>query len=66
MMTYCSKCEKATYNLCPKKLIMMTNIKVKGISRCGRCLANKTFFDKTKDKDELEVIVSQFLIDWIL
>ena len=42
---------------------MMTNTKVKGISRCATFSANKTFFDKIKDKDELEVIVSPFLID---
>ena len=45
--------------------MMMTKIKVKGISRCAKCSANKTFFDKIKDKDELEVIVSQFLIDFL-
>ena len=65
MLTYCSKCEKQTYNICPKKLVMMTNIKIKGISRCADCLAHKSFFDKIKDKDELEVIVSQFLIDFL-
>ena len=63
MQTYCSKCEKHTYNLCPKKLIMMTSIKIKGISRCADCLAHKSFLDKTKDKDELEIVMSQLLID---
>ena len=62
MLTYCSKCEK---NM-SKNLIRITNIKIKGKSRCADCLANKSFFDKIKDKDELEIIVSQFLIDWIL
>ena len=57
MLTYCSKCEK---NL-SKNLIRITNIKIKGKSRCADCLANKSFFDKIKDKDELEIIVSQFL-----
>ena len=33
MMTYCSKYEKHTYLVCPKKLIMMENSKIKGISR---------------------------------
>ena len=33
MMTYCSKYEKHTYLVCPKKLIMMENIKIKEISR---------------------------------
>ena len=63
MLTYCSKCEYLTYNVWPKKLVIMTNIKIKGISRYADCLANKSFFDKIKDKDELELIESQFLID---
>ena len=46
-----------------KKLIIMTKIKIKGISRNADCLAHKSFLDKIKDKDELEAIVSQFLID---
>ena len=66
METYCSKYEKHTYNVCPKKLAMMTNIKSNGISRCAKCLAHKSFYDKIKDKDELEVIVSQFLIGLVL
>ena len=41
----------------PKKLVMMMNIKIKGISRCANCLANKLFFVKIKDKDELEVLL---------
>ena len=63
METYCSKCEKYTHNVYPKKLTMMTNIKIKGISRCADCLAHKSLLDKIKDKDQLEVIVSEFLID---
>ena len=52
MLTYCSKCEKQTYNVCPKKQVMMANIKTREISR-------------GTDKDELEVIVSQFLIHFL-
>ena len=29
MLTYCSKCEKHTDSVCSKKLIMMTNVKLK-------------------------------------
>ena len=57
--------KKVTYNLCSKKLIMMTDINIKGISRCADCLAIKLFVDKIKEKNELEVIVSQFLIDFL-
>ena len=57
MVTYCSVSKKHTVNVCPKKLIMMTNIKIKRISRCVNCLENKTLFDKIKYKYELEIIV---------
>ena len=46
-----------------KKLVMLPNKKLKGKSRCADCMAIRTFFDKIKDKYELESIVSQFLID---
>ena len=39
---------------------MVTNKKIKGISKCANCLATKSFFDKIKHKRELEIIVSQF------
>ena len=44
----------------------MTNIKINGTSGCADSLAPKSFFDKIKEKDEVETIVTQFLIDWIL
>ena len=66
MQTYCLGCKSHTDNVCSKKLIMTTNIKIKGKSRCADSLANKSFSDKTKNKTELGIIVSQFLIDWIL
>ena len=65
MLTYCLKCKKVNYNKCPKKLIMMTNIKIKGTSRCANGLAIKSFVDKVKENDELEVTASQFLIDFL-
>ena len=45
---------------------MMTNIKINGTSGWADSLAPKSFFDKIKEKDEVETIVTQFLIDWIL
>ena len=46
-----------------KKIVMITNIKIKGVSRYADCLPVKSFVDKIRDKDELEVIAAQFLID---
>ena len=65
-MLYCSKYKKHTNEACPKKLIFIKNIKIKGVSRCADCLDIRSFVDKIKNKDELEVIVTQFLLDWIL
>ena len=42
---------------------MLTNKKLKVKSRCADCMAIKSFFDEIKGKDELEIIVPQFLID---
>ena len=66
MLTYCSGCKKRTDNICPKELIVMTNKEIKGKSRCADCMANKLFSDKIKRKSKLEVIVAQFLIDFLL
>ena len=46
----------------------MTNIKIKlsRVPRCADCLAIKWFIDKIKDKYELETIINQLLLDWIL
>ena len=46
-----------------KKIVMITNIKIKGVSRYADCLPVKSFVDKIRDKNELEVIATQFLID---
>ena len=45
-MLYCSKCKKHTDVVGPKKLVMMTNINIKGTSRCTKYLAIKSISDK--------------------
>ena len=40
----------------------MTNINIKGTSRCADCLAIKLFSDKITDKRELETTATQFLL----
>ena len=42
---------------------MMTNRKLKGASTCADCMAIKSFLEKIKHKDQLEICASQFLID---
>ena len=63
MQNYCSGCKKHTDNICPEELIIMANKESNGKSRCADCMANKSFYDKIKRKRELEIIVSQLLID---
>ena len=41
----------------------ITNKKLTGKLICADCMAIKLFSDKVKHKSELEIIVSQFLID---
>ena len=65
-MLYCLKCKKQTNEACPKRLIMITNIKIMGVSRRAKCLAVKLFAEKVTDNDQLETVVTQFLLDWIL
>ena len=52
MLTYCSGCKKHDDNICPKKLILMINKENKNEDK-----------KKIKHINELEIIVSQFLID---
>ena len=48
-----------------KKLIKMTNMKIKEVSRCADVWQIKLFADKIKDKYRLETISSQCLIDFL-
>ena len=41
-----------------KEIIIITNIKIKGVSICSKCLAFKSFVDKVIDKYEPETIVT--------
>ena len=65
MKIYCARCKKHTNNAYKKKLVMLTNKKLKGKSRRVDCMAIRSLFDKIKDKDEVEVVVSQCLIDFL-
>ena len=62
MSNHCSVCKKHTYNACPKKLVMITNKIIKGKPRCTNSMSIRSFIDKIKDKDGLEIYL-QCLID---
>ena len=48
MRLYCKKSKRHTSNTFPKKLILISNNKIKGKSRCFICLTERTFIDDTE------------------
>ena len=43
---YCKKCNKHTSNTFPRKLVLISNNKIKGKSTCFICLTEITFIDE--------------------
>ena len=64
MHIYCKNCKKHTGNTFPKKLILLSNNKIKGKSRCAICLTQRSFIHKTEYdlESELEIYL-QFFVD---
>ena len=46
MHIYCKKCNKHTSNTFPKKLVLISKNKIKGISKCAICLTERSFIDE--------------------
>ena len=44
MHIYCKKCKKHTSNAFPKKLVLVSENKIKGKSRCAISLTERVFF----------------------
>ena len=66
MHIYCKKCNKHTGRTFPKKIILISENKIKGKSRCAICLTERTFIDEIEDKYDLEresAIYLQFFTD---
>ena len=66
MHIYCKNCKKHTGNTFPKKLILISENKVKGKSKCAICLNERTFIHEIEDKYDLEnelEIYFQFFTD---
>ena len=51
---YCKICKKKTGNMFPKKLILISNYKIKGKSKCAICLTKRTFIHEIEGKYDLE------------
>ena len=66
MHIYCKKCNKHTGNRFSKKIILISENKIKRKSRCAICLTEKTFLDEIEGKYDLESeleIYLQFFTD---
>ena len=48
MRIYCKKCKRHTNNTFLKRLVFISNNKIKGKSRCFICLTERTFIDDTE------------------
>ena len=51
---YFKNCKKHTGNTFPKKLVLISKNKIKGKSKCGICLTERTFIHGIEDKYRLE------------
>ena len=61
---YCKKCKRHTSNTFPKKLVLISNNKIKGKSRCFICLTERTFIDEIQyDLESTLEICLQFFTD---
>ena len=49
MHMYCKNCKKHTDNTFPKKLILISQNKIKGKSKCAICLIGRTFIHEIED-----------------
>ena len=66
MHMYCKNSKKHTGNTFPKKLIMISIIKIKGKSKRAICLTKRTFINEIKGKYDIESeleIYLQFFTD---
>ena len=60
----CKKCNKHTANTFPKTIVLISNNKIKGKSRCFICLTEISFIDEVEYdlKSALEIYL-QFFTD---
>ena len=48
MRLYCKKCKRHTSNTFPKKIVLISNDKIKGKSRCFVCSAERSLIDEVE------------------
>ena len=60
----CKKCKKHTSNTFPKKLVLISENKIKGKSKCAICLTKRSFIDEIEcDLESALEIYLQFFTD---
>ena len=64
MRIYFKKCKGHTSNTFPKKIVLISNNKIKGKSRCFICLTERTFIDEVEcDLESALKFYLQFFTD---
>ena len=64
MRLYCKKRKRHTSNTFPKKLVLISNNKIKGKSGCFICLTERSFNDEAEyDLESALEIYLQFFTD---
>ena len=48
MRLYCKNCKRHASNTFPKKIVLISNNKIKGKSRCFICLTERSFIDEVQ------------------
>ena len=64
MRLYCKKCKRHTSNTFPKKIVLISNNKIKGKSRCFISVTEISFIDEVEYdlKSALEIYLQFFLL----
>ena len=64
MRIYCKKCKRHTNNTFLKRLVFISNNKIKGKSRCFICLTERTFIHEVQfDLESALEVYLQFFTD---
>ena len=63
MRLYCKNCKRHASNTFPKKIVLISNNKIKGKSRCFICLTERSFIDEVQYDLEsaLEIYLQSFI-----
>ena len=64
MRLYCKTCKRHTSNTFPKNIVLISNDKIKGKSKCFVCLTERSLIDEVEyDLESALEIYLQFFTD---